>query len=150
MMINEEEIYQYESLCSKLLHGFISWIEANDEQEIALILDSAYDFKYQILNLEQSSLQQKYFIEAQGLSHNEIILLINQWKETFSKLINSKADRVSKDSFKVWFLTVAAYGIPSLAQKGNLLWSKLIQRIEFCEKFSLNDIPYPYNKITKN
>ena len=30
MMINEEEIYQYESLCSKLLHGFISWIEAND------------------------------------------------------------------------------------------------------------------------
>ena len=81
---------------------------------------------------------------------DELIKEDSQWKDTFSQLINTKADRVSKDSFKIWFLTIAAYGIPSLTQQGNYLWSKLIEGIEYCEKFSIQDIPYPYNKISKN
>ena len=56
-MTNEEEIAQLENTCLKLLQGFISWIEVNEEREIALILDNAYDFKYRILNLEGSFLQ---------------------------------------------------------------------------------------------
>ncbi|MDA1284340.1 MAG: hypothetical protein O3C61_05380 [Proteobacteria bacterium] len=149
-MTNAEEITQLENTCLKLLQGFISWIEANDEREIALMLDSAYDFKYQILKLEGSFLQKKYFTNAQELTNDQIILLIKQWKDTFSQLINSQADRISKDSFKIWFLTIAAYGIPSLTQQGDHLWSKLILGMGFCEKFSLKDIPFPYNKITKN
>ncbi len=142
--------FQLESISSKLLQGFVEWIEINDDKDIALILDSAYEFKYSILNLKGNSLQKKYFIKSQDLTSDEIILLINQWKETFSKLMNSGVDRVVKDSFKIWFLTLAAYGIPSLTQRGETLWFKLIEGIPSCEKFSLSDIPHPYNKITKN
>jgi hypothetical protein len=149
-MTNEEEIAQLENTCLKLIQGFISWIEVNEEREIALILDNAYDFKCRILNLEGSFLQKKYFMNAQDLTEDQILSLVKQWKDTFSQLINSQADRVSKDSFKIWFLTIASYGIPSLTQQGDHLWSKLIHGIGYCEKFSLEDIPYPYNKITKN
>ena len=149
-MINDAEIPQIENICTRLLQGFIGWIEINDKKEIGLILDSAYDFKQQILKIETQSLQKKYFTDAQTLTQDENILLIKQWKDTFSQLIDTQADRVSKDSFKIWFLTIAAYGIPSLTQQGNYLWSKLVDGIEYCEKFSLKDIPYPYNKISKN
>ena len=149
-MTNEEEIAQLENTCLKLLQGFISWIEVNEEREIALILDNAYDFKYRILNLEGSFLQKKYFMNAQDLTEDQILSLVKQWKDTFSQLINSQVDRVSKDSFKIWFLTIASYGIPSLTQQGDYLWSKLIHGVGYCKKFSLEDIPYPYNKITKN
>ena len=149
-MTNDAEIPQIENICTRLLQGFIGWIEINDKKEIGLILDSAYDFKHQILKIETQSLQKKYFTDAQTLTQDENILLIKQWKDTFSQLIDTQADRVSKDSFKIWFLTIAAYGIPSLTQQGNYLWSKLIEGIEYCEKFSIQDIPYPYNKISKN
>ena len=149
-MINDAEIPNIENICTRLLQGFIGWIEINDKQEIGLLLDSAYDFKHQILKIKTPSLQKKYFTNAKELTQDESLLLIKQWKDTFSQLIDTQADRVSKDSFKIWLLTIAAYGRPRLTQQGNYLWSKLIDGIEYCEKFSLQDIPYPYNKISKN
>ena len=50
-MIKDAEIPQIENICTRLLQGFIGWIEVNDKYEIGLILDSAYDFKHQILNI---------------------------------------------------------------------------------------------------
>ena len=86
------------------LKVLFDWIDVNSQNEKALILDSAYHFKNQILNQEHPTLQKKYFQTPQDLSSQETHRLLNQWKDTFSNLINSDLDRVSKDSFKIWFL----------------------------------------------
>ena len=88
------------NICAGLFKGFIEWIDVNSQNEKALILDSAYHFKNQILNQENPTLQKKYFQTPQDLSNQETHRLLNQWKDTFSNLINSDLDRVSKDSFK--------------------------------------------------
>ncbi len=149
-MIANTEKDQLENICSSLLKGFIEWIDMNDGPEKALILDSAYQFKLSMLEQDHQSLQKKYFKMAQDLSNEELITLLIQWKETFSRLINSDLDRVSKDSFKIWFLSLASSSMPSLETDGRILWSKLIEGIEHCKNFSIEDIPYPLNTITKN
>jgi|TARA_A200000159_G_C7060717_1_gene230246 hypothetical protein len=40
--------------------------------------------------------------------------------------------------------------MPSLENDGRLLWAKLIDGIEHCKNFSIKDIPYPLNTVTKN
>ena len=141
---------QLENICSSLLKGFIEWIDINDGPEKAVILDSAYQFKLSMLEQENETLQKKYFISSQDLSNEELIILLVQWKETFTQLINSNLDRVSKDSFKIWFLSLASSSMPALESDGRLLWTKLIAGIEHCKNFSIEDIPYPLNNITKN
>ena len=103
---------QLENISSSLLKGFISWIEINDSQERAMILDSAYQFKFSILEQDKSTVQKKYFISPKDLSKDEASLLLNQWKDTFSQIINSDLDRISKDSFKLWFLSLASFLMP--------------------------------------
>ena len=49
------------NICAGLFKGFIEWIDVNSQNEKALILDSAYHFKNQILNQENPTLQKKYF-----------------------------------------------------------------------------------------
>ena len=102
--------------------------------------------------LEQGheTLQKKYFLSSQKLSEEELIILLNQWKETFSQLVNSDLDRVSKDSFKIWFLSLASSTHPSLEEDGRILWTKLIEGLEHCKNFTIEDIPFPLNTITKN
>ena len=141
---------QLENICSSLLKGFIEWIDINDGPEKAVILDSAYQFKLSMLEQENETLQKKYFISSQDLSNEELIILLVQWKETFTQWINSNLDRVSKDSFKIWFLSLASSSMPALESDGRLLWTKLIDGIEHCKNFSIEDIPYPLNNITKN
>ena len=141
---------QLENICSSLLKGFIEWIDINDGPEKAVILDSAYQFKLSMLEQVNETLQKKYFISSQDLSNEELIILLVQWKETFTQLINSNLDRVSKDSFKIWFLSLASSSMPALESDGRLLWTKLIDGIEHCKNFSIEDIPYPLNNITKN
>ena len=141
---------QLENICSSLLRGFIEWIDINNGPEKAIILDSAYQFKLSMLEQENETLQKKYFLSSQDLSREELIILLGQWKETFTQLINSDLDRVSKDSFKIWFLSLASSSMPSLENDGRLLWAKLIDGIEHCKNFSIEDIPYPLNTITKN
>ena len=138
------------NICAGLFKGFIEWIDVNSQNEKALILDSAYQFKNQILNQENPTLQKKYFETPQDLSSKEILRLLNQWKETFSNLINSDLDRISKDSFKIWFLSLACYSIPQLEEEGKILWTKLLEGVEYCKYFSISDVPYPLNTITKN
>ena len=67
-MIKDAEIPQIENICTRLLQGFIGWIEINDKQEIGIILDSAYDFKHQILNIDTPSLQ-KNILQMQENYH---------------------------------------------------------------------------------
>ena len=93
---------------------------------------------------------QKYFISPQNLSKKEADVLLLQWKDTFSTLVNSNVDRLSKDSFKIWFLSLASYSIPELEKDANELWSKLLEGVEYCHKFSIKDVPYPLNTISKN
>ena len=69
----------------------------------------------------------------QDLSNQEAFMLLNQWKDTFSNLINSDLDRVSKDSFKIWFLSLACYSIPKLEEEGKILWTKLLEGVEYCK-----------------
>tara|TARA_Y100000768_G_scaffold309253_1_gene243522 strand:+ start:510 stop:959 length:450 start_codon:yes stop_codon:yes gene_type:complete len=149
-MIEDTEKDQLENICSSLLKGFIEWIDMNDENEKAIILDSAYQFKLSMLEQDHQTLQKKYFISAKDLTNEELIILLSQWKETFSQLINSDLDRVSKDSFKIWFLSLASSLLPSLENDGRLLWKKLIEGVDHCKNFSIGDIPYPLNTITKN
>ena len=141
---------QLENISSSLLKGFISWIEINDSQERAMILDSAYQFKFSILEQDKSTVQKKYFISPKDLSKDEALLLLNQWKDTFSQIINSDLDRISKDSFKLWFLSLASFLMPILENETKVLWDKLLDGIEYCQNFSIKDVPYPLNKITKN
>ena len=141
---------QLENICSSLLRGFIEWIDINDGPEKAIILDSAYQFKLSMLEQGHETLQKKYFLSSQKLSEEELIILLNQWKETFSQLVNSDLDRVSKDSFKIWFLSLASSTLPSLEADGRILWTKLIEGLEHCKNFTIEDIPFPLNTITKN
>ena len=138
------------NICAGLFKGFIEWIDVNSQNEKALILDSAYHFKNQILNQEHPTLQKKYFQTPQDLSSQETHILLNQWKDTFSNLINSDLDRVSKDSFKIWFLSLVCHSIPQLEEEGKILWTKLLEGVEYCKYFRISDVPYPLNTITKN
>ena len=99
---------------------------------------------------DQVTLKKKYFLSFQELSEGELIILLNQWKQTFSQLVNSDLDRVSKDSFKIWFLSLASSTLPALEADGRILWSKLIEGLEHCKNFTIEDIPFPLNTITKN
>ena len=56
-MNNNIDYEQLENISSSLLKGFISWIEINDSQERAMILDSAYQFKFSILEQDKSTVQ---------------------------------------------------------------------------------------------
>ena len=113
--MNEEiDNEQLHDICSRLLKGFINWIEINDSKEKASILDNAFQFKTSILEQDKSTLQKKYFTSPQNLSKKEADVLLLQWKDTFSTLVNSNVDRLSKDSFKIWFLSLASYSIPEL------------------------------------
>ena len=103
-----------------------------------------------MLEQNHETLQKKYFLSSQKLSEEELIILLNQWKETFSQLVNSDLDRVSKDSFKIWFLSLASSTLPSLEADGRILWTKLIEGLEHCKNFTIEDIPFPLNTITKN
>ena len=49
------------NICAGLFKGFIEWIDVNSQNEKALILDSAYHFKNQILNQENPTLQKNIF-----------------------------------------------------------------------------------------
>ena len=149
-MIENIEKDQLLDICSGLLKGFIEWVDMNDEAEKAIILDSAYQFKLSMLEQGHETLQKKYFLSSQKLSEEELIILLNQWKETFSQLVNSDLDRVSKDSFKIWFLSLASSTLPSLEEDGRILWTKLIEGLEHCKNFTIEDIPFPLNTITKN
>ena len=149
-MIENIEKDQLQDICSGLLKGFIEWVDMNDEAEKAIILDSAYQFKLSMLEQDHETLQKKYFLSSQKLSEKELIILLNQWKETFSQLVNSDLDRVSKDSFKIWFLSLASSTLPSLEEDGRILWTKLIEGLEHCKNFTIEDIPFPLNTITKN
>lgn len=149
-MINNFEDEQLEKICSNLLRGFIEWIDINDGPEKALILDTAYQFKLSMLEQDNVTLSKKYFLADQELSDQELIDLLSQWKETFTQLINSDADRISKDSFKIWFLSLASSSIPALEDDGRILWTKLVEGIDYCKNFSIEDIPYSLNIITKN
>lgn len=149
-MIENIEKDQLQDICSGLLKGFIEWVDMNDEAEKAIILDSAYQFKLSMLEQDHETLQKKYFLSSQKLSEEELIILLNQWKETFSQLVNSDLDRVSKDSFKIWFLSLASSTLPSLEEDGRILWTKLIEGLEHCKNFTIEDIPFPLNTITKN
>ena len=115
-----------------------------------MILDSAYQFKFSILEQDKSTVQKKYFISPKDLSKDEATLLLNQWKDTFSQIINSDLDRISKDSFKLWFLSLASFLMPILEKETKVLWDKLLEGIEYCQNFSIKDVPYPLNTITKN
>ena len=149
--MNEEiDNGQLHDTCSRLLKGFINWIEINDSKEKASILDNAFQFKKSILEQDKSTLQKKYFTSPQNLSKKEAEVLLLQWKDTFSTLVNSNVDRLSKDSFKIWFLSLASYSIPELEKDANELWSKLLEGVEYCNKFSIKDVPYPLNTISKN
>ena len=145
--LDKEQLY---NICSGLLKGFIDWIDINSQDEKALIFDSAYQFKNQILIQDNPSLQKKYFVSPQDLSNQEALMLLNQWKETFSNLINSDVDRISKDSFKIWFLSLACHSISQLEEEGKILWTKLLEGVEYCKYFNVSDVPYPLNTITKN
>ena len=149
-MIENIEKEQLQDICSGLLKGFIEWVDMNDEAEKAIILDSAYQFKLSMLEQDHVTLQKKYFLSSQDLSKEELIILLNQWKQTFSQLVNSDLDRVSKDSFKIWFLSLASSTLPALEADGRILWSKLIEGLEHCKNFTIEDIPFPLNTITKN
>ena len=92
----------------------------------------------------------KGYLEDFALSKKEADVLLLQWKDTFSTLVNSNVDRLSKDSFKIWFLSLASYSIPELEKDANELWSKLLEGVEYCHKFSIKDVPYPLNTISKN
>ena len=55
--MNEEiDNGQLHDICSRLLKGFINWIEINDSKEKASILDNAFQFKTSILEQDKSCL----------------------------------------------------------------------------------------------
>ena len=149
-MDSVNDINQIENICLDLLKGFIGWIKINDKEERAAILDSAYDFKYSIATKNKVTLQGKYFTSNISLTTEEHLLLLNQWKVTFVQLINSKLDRTLKDSFKLWFLSLASSRSTNLKNDASILWNELLEGIDHCKKFSIKDIPHPYNTITKN
>jgi hypothetical protein len=40
--------------------------------------------------------------------------------------------------------------MPILENETKVLWDKLLEGIEYCQNFSIKDVPYPLNTITKN
>ena len=54
--LDNEQLY---NICSGLFKGFIDWIDVNSQNEKALILDSAYQFKNQILSQDNPTLHKK-------------------------------------------------------------------------------------------
>ena len=82
-MIKDAEIPQIENICTRLLQGFIGWIEINDKQEIGIILDSAYDFKHQILNIDIKTQVKDYKPPIYKKVNNK---LLDQCNEVYLKL----------------------------------------------------------------
>ena len=115
-----------------------------------MILDNAYEFKIEIINNPKNSLQKKYFLDPDSLNIQEKIFLLNKWRVIFTDLVNSNLDRISKDSFKIWFLSLASEIFEELNEAGRLMWKTLILGIDHCKKFSLNDIPSYHNKFSSN
>ena len=149
-MIDDNDTQYLRDITSKLLVGFNDWIVINSNEEKSLILDNAYEFKIEIINNPKNSLQKKYFLDPDSLNIQEKIFLLNKWRVIFTDLVNSNLDRISKDSFKIWFLSLASEIFEELNEAGQLMWKTLILGIDHCKKFSLNDIPSYHNKFSSN
>ena len=149
-MLDDNDIQYLRDITSKLLVGFNDWIVINSNEEKSLILDNAYEFKIEIINNPKNSLQKKYFLDPDSLNIQEKIFLLNKWRVIFTDLVNSNLDRISKDSFKIWFLSLASEIFEELNEAGRLMWKTLILGIDHCKKFSLNDIPSYHNKFSSN
>ena len=107
-MLDDNDTQYLRDITSKLLVGFNDWIVINSNEEKSLILDNAYEFKIEIINNPKNSLQKKYFLDPDSLNIQEKIFLLNKWRVIFTDLVNSNLDRISKDSFKIWFLSLAS------------------------------------------
>lgn len=149
-MLDDNDTQYLRDITSKLLVGFNDWIVINSNEEKSLILDNAYEFKIEIINNPKNSLQKKYFLDPDSLNIQEKIFLLNKWRVIFTDLVNSNLDRISKDSFKIWFLSLASEIFEELNEAGRLMWKTLILGIDHCKKFSLNDIPSYHNKFSSN
>jgi len=149
-VLDDNDIQYLRDITSKLLVGFNDWIVINSNEEKSLILDNAYEFKIEIINNPKNSLQKKYFLDPDSLNIQEKIFLLNKWRGIFTDLVNSNLDRISKDSFKIWFLSLASEIFEELNEAGRLMWKTLILGIDHCKKFSLNDIPSYHNKFSSN
>ena len=149
-MLDDNDTQYLRDITSKLLVGFNDWIVINSNEEKSLILDNAYEFKIEIINNPKYSLQKKYFLDPDSLNIQEKIFLLNKWRVIFTDLVNSNLDRISKDSFKIWFLSLASEIFEELNEAGQLMWKTLILGIDHCKKFSLNDIPSYHNKFSSN
>ena len=149
-MLDDNDTQYLREITSKLLVGFNDWIVINSNEEKSLILDNAYEFKIEIINNPKNSLQKKYFLDPDSLNIQEKIFLLNKWRVIFTDLVNSNLDRISKDSFKIWFLSLASEIFEELNEAGRLMWKTLILGIDHCKKFSLNDIPSYHNKFSSN
>jgi hypothetical protein len=149
-VLDDNDTQYLRDITSKLLVGFNDWIVINSNEEKSLILDNAYEFKIEIINNPKNSLQKKYFLDPDSLNIQEKIFLLNKWRVIFTDLVNSNLDRISKDSFKIWFLSLASEIFEELNEAGRLMWKTLILGIDHCKKFSLNDIPSYHNKFSSN
>ena len=149
-MLDDNDTQYLRDITSKLLVGFNDWIVINSNEEKSLILDNAYEFKIEIINNPKNSLQKKYSLDPDSLNIQEKIFLLNKWRVIFTDLVNSNLDRISKDSFKIWFLSLASEIFEELNEAGRLMWKTLILGIDHCKKFSLNDIPSYHNKFSSN
>lgn len=147
--LTDEEIASLENICEKLLNSFIDWLKINSPKDLADILDLAYDFKYKILSQDEASLQKLYF-KNEKLNLNQKLLLLNHWRVTFNILINSDISRATKDSFKLWFLSLAAQLFPSLRSKGDELWGVFNVSFDLCKYFAISDIPRELSRIKTN
>lgn len=149
-MLDDNDTQYLREITSKLIIGFNDWITINSNEEKSLILDNAFEFKLEIINNSKNSLQKKYFLDPESLKKEEKIILLNKWRVIFTELVNSNLDRISKDSFKIWFLSLASEIFEELNEAGQLMWKTLILGIDHCKKFSLNDIPRYHNKFSSN
>ena len=73
------------NICASLFKGFIEWIDVNSQNEKALILDSAYQFKNQILNQENPTLQKKYF--ETGPQYRSAVFFQNEAQRETAQLL---------------------------------------------------------------
>lgn len=149
-MAEENDIQYLKDITLRLIVGFNDWINLNSDKEKSVMLDNAYEFKNEIINNQKNSLQKKYFLNPELLKKEEKIVLLDKWRVTFTELINSNLDRISKDSFKIWFLSLASEIFEELKEAGQLMWKSLIQGIEHCQNFSLTDIPRVHNQFSSN
>ena len=125
-MLDDNDTQYLRDITSKLLVGFNDWIVINSNEEKSLILDNAYEFKIEIINNPKNSLQKKYFLDPDSLNIQEKIFLLNKWRVIFTDLVNSNLDRISKDSFKIWFLSLASEIFEELNEAVQLMWKTLI------------------------